>query len=85
MHAFPVDLISGVAELGIRPGVPNIEVMALAAQLRAVASSQHLSRILLLVNTDFVPSGDEAFIRDRWLGWRASALTTGIAATILAL
>jgi hypothetical protein len=85
MFAVPVSLVSGIFEVGLRPGVPNSETMALAAQLRAMATSRHMPRILHLIDPRADGVDDETFLHDRWLDWGATALTRGIASTILAL
>jgi hypothetical protein len=82
LYAFPVSLASGLDEIGLRPGVVHIEAMAIAAQLRALASSQHLPTILALTSVTADEIDDDAFLHDRWLEWRAVALTTGIRANI---
>jgi hypothetical protein len=52
--------------------------MSAAAQLRAIAASQHLPTIIALTDTVADGIDDDAFLHDRWSGWRAAALTTGV-------
>jgi hypothetical protein len=78
LYAFPISLGSGLQELGLRPGFTHIEAMSSAAQLRAIAASQHMHTIVALTNTAADGVDDEAFLHDRWSSWRASALTTGV-------
>jgi hypothetical protein len=62
----------------LRLGFTHIEAMAVAAQVRAIAASQHLPTILVLIDTVADGVDDDAFLHDRWGEWRRASLTTGI-------